>query len=112
MLAASPWQNSFLPPDVDADGAIAPIDALLVVNDLNASGSRQLVQALGESPAPEVTKFVDVNGDQFISPVDALQVINALHAEGEASGTILSEADVKAFLARRPPHRAAKTPSS
>ena len=100
MLAASPWQNSFLPPDVDADGAIAPIDALLVVNDLNASGSRQLVQALGESPAPEVTKFVDVNGDQFISPVDALQVINALHAEGEASGTILSEADVKAFLAR------------
>jgi uncharacterized protein GlcG (DUF336 family) len=100
LLAASPWQNSFLPADVDADGAIAPIDALLVVNELNASGSRQLVQAAGESPASAVTKFVDVNGDQFISPVDALQVINALNAEGEAGGAILSEADVKTFLAR------------
>lgn len=100
LLAASPWQNSFLPPDVDADGAIAPIDALLVVNELNANGSRQLAQAAGESPASAITKFVDVNGDQFISPVDALQVINALNAEGEAGGAILSEADVKTFLAR------------
>ncbi|MBI2478033.1 MAG: hypothetical protein HYV60_05120, partial [Planctomycetia bacterium] len=100
LLAASPWHNSFLPPDVDADGKIAPLDALLVVNDLNASGSRQLVQSEGESPAPEITKYVDVNGDQFISPVDALQVINALNAEGEAGGTILSEEDVKTFLAR------------
>lgn len=100
LLAASPWQNSFLPADVDADGAIAPIDALLVVNELNANGSRQLAQAAGESPASAITKFVDVNGDQFISPVDALQVINALNAEGEAGGAILSEADVKTFLAR------------
>src|SRR5688572_8329144 len=47
LMAASPWHNSFLPPDVDADGSIAPIDALLVFNDLNANGSRQLVQAEG-----------------------------------------------------------------
>ena len=100
LLAASPWHNSFLPPDVDADGAIAPIDALLVVNDLNANGSRQLVQGEGETPASEVTKFVDVNGDQFISPVDALQVINVLNAEGEGGGAILTEADVEALLAR------------
>ncbi|MDA1051860.1 MAG: dockerin type I domain-containing protein [Planctomycetota bacterium] len=100
LLAASPWHNSFLPPDVDADGKIAPIDALLVVNDLNANGSRQLVQGEGESPASGITKFVDVNGDQFVSPIDALQVINALNAEGEGGGAILSEADVTAFLAR------------
>jgi len=100
LLAATPWHNSFLPPDVDADGTIAPIDALLVVNDLNANGSRQLVQGEGESPALEVTRFVDVNGDQFISPIDALQIINVLNAEGEGGGAILTEADVKAFLAR------------
>ena len=101
LLAASPWHNAFLPPDVDADGKIAPLDALLVVNELNANGSRQLVQAEGESPASEVTKFVDVNGDEFISPVDALQVINALKAEGEAGGAILTEADVTTIVVKR-----------
>ena len=63
LMTASPWQNSFLPPDVDADGAVAPIDALLVVNELNANGSRPLVAAEAESSAPTVTKFVDVSGD-------------------------------------------------
>ena len=100
LLAASPWHNSFLPPDVDADGDIAPIDALIVVNDLNANGSRQLVQAESESPSTAAKKFVDVNGDQFISPIDALQVINVLNAEGEGGGAVLTESDVEAFLAR------------
>lgn len=100
LLAASPWQNSFLPPDVDADGAIAPLDALLVVNELNANGSRLLVAGEGESPAPAITKFVDVNGDRFISPVDALRVINVLNGEGEGSTAKLEAAEVKAFLAR------------
>ena len=50
LLAASPWHNSFLPPDVDANGTIAPIDALLIVNELNANGPRQLVQGEGEIP--------------------------------------------------------------
>ena len=100
MLAASPWHNSFLPPDVDADGVISPIDALLIINDLNVNGSRPLVPAEGESPEFEITKFVDVNGDHFITPIDALRVINVLNAEGEAGNAKLEAAEVEAFLAR------------
>ncbi|MCA9119547.1 MAG: heme-binding protein [Planctomycetales bacterium] len=99
-MTASPWQNSFLPPDVDADGAVAPIDALLVVNELNANGSRPLVAAEAESSAPTVTKFVDVSGDQYLSPIDALRVINVLNAEGEGGSTTLKASEVEAFLAR------------
>ena len=62
--------------------ALASLE-LLVVNDLNVNGPRQLLQAEGESPVPEVSKFVDVNGDRFISPIDALRVVNVLNAEGE-----------------------------
>ncbi len=66
--------------DVNADGFISPIDALLVINFLNTQGSRSVVGL----PAPP--PYRDVNGDNFISPVDALLVINYLNNRGRAGG--------------------------
>ncbi len=72
--------------DVNNDGQVSPIDALTVINELNANGPR----ALGSSAAPVAGVFVDVSGDNFISSIDALLVINYLNdvarrsAEGES----------------------------
>ncbi|MDX1924959.1 MAG: DVUA0089 family protein [Pirellulaceae bacterium] len=66
--------------DVNADGFITPIDALIVINFLNSQGSRSVVGL----PAPP--PYRDVNGDNFISPVDALLVINHLNSRSRGSG--------------------------
>ena len=81
--------NLWTPTDVNLDGFVTPIDALLVVNYLN--------EHLGDSGASgEGSTGVkrDVNHDNQISPIDALMVINYLNrpkpvvpageAEGEA----------------------------
>lgn len=81
-----PWHQATNPLNVSADaqGAIAPIDALLVINELNGPGARRLA-----APSANVRAyaFIDVNHDGFVSPVDALLVINYLNqlfgAEGE-----------------------------
>ena len=83
----SPWQNAATPHDVNTDLVLTPLDALIVINDLNLAGARLLPNppAEGEGPPP----FPDVNGDGYLTPSDALAVINALNASccsGEGAG--------------------------
>lgn len=78
----SPWQNPSNRFDVNNDGFVSPIDALLIINDLNVKGSRILTVADVAPP------FVDVNGDGNSAPIDVLQVINSIdgaRAEGESA---------------------------
>jgi hypothetical protein len=42
MLEQRPWQNSTNSRDVDNNGHVVPLDVLLIVNELNVSGSRLL----------------------------------------------------------------------
>jgi hypothetical protein len=58
--------------DVNGDGTVSPVDALLVINRLNAP-------LAGRSSSAVLDRQLDVNGDQVISPVDALLVINKLN---------------------------------
>jgi hypothetical protein len=72
--------------DVNGDGFVTPIDALLPINVLNrmARGPHGLA-AVDVQPAG----FLDVSGDNALSPVDALLVINWLNqhpADETASG--------------------------
>jgi hypothetical protein len=74
--------------DVNVDGDITPIDALLVINELNATGPR----ALPKPPPGTISPlFFDVSGDDALGPLDALLVINFLNAgsagQGEAAAT-------------------------
>jgi hypothetical protein len=89
------WQNVANPLDVDGDGYIIPLDALLLINDLNFNEAREL-PPLGPNEVPY--RFYDVNGDNWIAPIDVLHVINYLNlialgetsiASGEASGGLL-----------------------
>jgi hypothetical protein len=84
--------------DVNNDGFISPIDALVVINSLGRGGSRPLLPSGAEGEAG-ARMFIDVNGDGFISPIDVLQVINAMNqrrsgsAEGEGSAVLESVSD-------------------
>jgi hypothetical protein len=75
-----PWQNPVVSINVNDDGFISPIDALLIINVLNSGGSR----ALTVPPVPPdlPLHYYDVNGDNFVSPIDALLVINDLNTHG------------------------------
>lgn len=89
MLEQRPWQNPTNSKDVDNNGHVVPLDVLLIVNELNLSGSRLLPTPTGDQSPPP---FLDTNGDGNLTPSDALSVINFLNspggmseAEGEAS---------------------------
>ncbi len=80
--AAIPWNNFFNPLDVNDDGTVSPIDALLIINRLN-SENRTL-----DGTNPLFNPFVDTSADGILSPLDALLVINYFNkrsGEGEAS---------------------------
>lgn len=79
----SPWHNASRPHDVNQDRNVTPIDALLVVNTLNAGGARVLSAAEGEP-----TALVDVNGDSQVTPVDCLAVVNKLNQESADGDTV------------------------
>lgn len=71
--------NEVNPYDVNSDGSVTSLDALILINKLNAgvteaeAGSRLRLRAtVGDL-------FIDVNGDKKLTAVDALQVINELN---------------------------------
>ncbi|MCA9136101.1 MAG: hypothetical protein KDB00_05065, partial [Planctomycetales bacterium] len=83
------WQNFANPMDVNDDGKVSPLDALVVINELARSNESDPSGAhhLSGTPTPGGSaRCVDVNSDNFVSPIDALIVINYLSrvALGEA----------------------------
>jgi hypothetical protein len=77
----SAFQNQANPLDVDYDGVITPLDVLAIVNDINASGSRQL-----PLNSPDTNPAVDINGDGFVNPLDVLLLVNRLNSPGSPLG--------------------------
>ncbi len=71
------WRNPVDAIDIDNDGTISPLDALVDINYINANGSGPLSTKRGAS-----LPFYDVDGDQSVSPLDVLNVINYLNANG------------------------------
>ncbi len=77
----SQWQNPVLRYDVNNDTEVSPIDALLIINDLNLIGSRSLAGTNFSTPP-----YVDVNGDGNVSPIDVLLIINFLNDRSAGEG--------------------------
>jgi len=80
------WQNPLNPLDTSNDGLVAPIDALLVINELNKNNSH----ALPPKPLDPSTGMIDVDGDNIVAPLDALLVINFLNQQA-AAATLVGE---------------------
>jgi len=70
------------PVDVNRDGLVTPLDALLIINALNQPGAPQSTADLSAASfsAHSVDTRLDVNGDAHATPLDALIVINRLNA--------------------------------
>lgn len=91
---ALPWQNAARPSDVNDDGLTTPLDALLIVNELNSQGAGNLPNSV--TNRNELFGFVDPSGDGFLSALDVLLVVNQLNgsqaaAEGEGEGEVAVE---------------------
>ena len=70
--------------DVNADGSVTPIDALIIINALNRNIPSLLPTEPTGDPEVDPPPFYDVNNDGFVSPIDVLQVINFLNAQAAA----------------------------
>ncbi len=77
----SPWQNRANPVDVNSDRFVTPLDALLVINWLNAHGASSL-----NEPDQTASTRIDVSGDGLVTPLDALRVLNHLNARLSGDG--------------------------
>lgn len=69
----SRWTNPTNPFDTNNSGVVQPIDALIIINDLNRNGARVLTTADLTPP------YLDVNGDLSVTPINALRIVNFLN---------------------------------
>jgi hypothetical protein len=82
----SPFQNPLEACDLNGDGSVAPLDALLAINELNSSGGgdlsgRMAPPALQGRVTNAGSSYLDSDGDGTLSPIDALNVINSLNSQ-------------------------------
>lgn len=79
---AAEFTNPTNPFDVNNDADVSPLDALLIINQLNNSGGGQslISSRVTATSASATTTYYDVNKDSQIAPIDALLVINFLNS--------------------------------
>ncbi len=80
MMLFSPWTNPLRPFDVNNDGSATPLDALLVINQLNVVGSTNLPDRTNP-----MDNFYDVSGDRSLSALDVLLVVNQINSGQNAT---------------------------
>ena len=95
-----PWQNRLNRLDVNRDGQVTAVDALIVINALNGTtsgltrGLLRVPRELSDLPLLDV----DTSGDNALSPLDASLVIAAIAnrsvGEGESQSAVKVEPDV------------------
>jgi hypothetical protein len=73
------WQNLRNPLDVDGDGVVKPLDALVLINWINLHQPETTLP----DPPEHAPPFVDVNGDNACTASDVLWVINKLNGQAE-----------------------------
>lgn len=81
VATTSRWQNPTNANDVNADSFVTPLDALLIINEINNNGSRNL----NDDPPP-TPPYIDASGDGFLSALDVLLVVNFLNNNADGEG--------------------------
>ncbi len=87
IVNTQPFRNPILSLDTNRDDSVSPLDALIIINRLNAAGSGTL-HIPTTTAGLEDFSYIDTNGDGSVAPIDVLTIINALNdsarnAEGE-----------------------------
>ncbi len=91
IVGSLPYHNPLIAQDVDYDFNVSPRDVLLIVNELNGKGARELDNGPVD---PNGKAFIDVNGDGAVSPIDALAIVNYLNGEGETAPLVSYTAEL------------------
>ncbi len=78
--AGTAWQNPVQALDANNDSFVSSIDALLILDSINANGSRRLRYPTSATAPPP---YLDVSGDAFVTPLDALLVLNEINRIAE-----------------------------
>jgi hypothetical protein len=73
------WQNQALSEDANNNGSVEPLDALIIINKLNAEGFHELQHPADAYPNEPNGYCWDTNGDGWVAPIDALRVINYIN---------------------------------
>ena len=81
-LASIPFPVPVSPLDVNGDGSISPLDALLVFNELNNMGGHPMSAPM-TGPEGQIW-MLDTSGDEYLSALDALLIFNHLNAAQDA----------------------------
>jgi len=74
LFPQNPWHNAADRYDVSGNGTVTLLDAVMVINQLNATKPNYHFP----DPPAFAPPFYDVNGDNELTPLDALLVINEL----------------------------------
>jgi hypothetical protein len=81
------------PLDVNGDGVVSPLDALMIINALNSESSGTIL-------TPALLAACDVNRDGQVTPLDALMVINAIDAAASAVNSVVTPAVAQPAVAQ------------
>jgi hypothetical protein len=97
-LTGAAFQNQIEPLDVNADGLIEALDALLITNALNARGvsSFPASDLVGLTPV----EYLDVDGNDLVSQADFDAIANFLNCLGARCG---SRTPTRTTIRREPP---------
>lgn len=76
------WQNPVRPADVNGDGDVTALDALVLINYINAHNGDVSLPA-DELPPP----YLDVDGNGLVTAADVLAVINQLNTAATSSSS-------------------------
>jgi parallel beta-helix repeat protein len=98
--AEFPFTNPSDPLDVNGDGAISPLDVLIIINAMNSNRGGALVWDGIQQPAA----FYDPSRSNSLEPLDALLIINYLNqnaASGEGPIAAVDEMRKRCFLTPR-----------
>jgi hypothetical protein len=79
------WQNPERATDVTGDGNVTPLDALTVINYINAHAGDLQVPPF-DVPPP----YYDVDGNGFVTAADVLIVINELNGQTYSGGSSMA----------------------
>ncbi len=83
MGAAPPaWQNQANRFDINADSHVTPLDPLIIINDINANGSRLLQSPGTPNPPP----YLDPDGNGRVEPRDVIVTIEFINNDGGGEG--------------------------
>ncbi|QDV25752.1 FG-GAP-like repeat-containing protein [Aureliella helgolandensis] len=86
VLAAAIWHNvsNRLNVNGDSGGFVSPLDALLVINELNGRNISDPLSGVlpKQVESTDGMGYLDVSCDGYVAPIDALLVIDYLNAQG------------------------------